>query len=208
MGLDGEHDGILLNWLEYRRVQSESGESQILPFADLDTWVDAREDDLLPALNERYTAMVADQLQTDDMEGLEQEGIIRRSGIIFERLWTSGEESRAGLWEQLNKFVSLRIPAAVELASDTMNSHRDAPDSQCITSFLDEFAVRLNRDIDDPDNWELDWESRGLVFLDILNARHEVVGSQASESIVTLGKSWSQIDDAAQFSVRVYIRAN
>lgn len=95
-GLPEPADRRLLDWLEVRRV-SVGGEEDAFDFVKLDAWVADHEDSLLPNLGSRYTAMLAEEMSEDRTQGIDVTAAMRRSRIVFDRLWEYGQESRTVL---------------------------------------------------------------------------------------------------------------
>jgi len=201
-GLDAQNDRVFLNWLEDRRVAIDKKEHE-LPFSDLEDWMSKYEDNLLPSFNGRYTKLLADRMEADEVKDLDTEAVIRRSHTVFQGLWDAGEDSRAELWEQLNRYVSVKMKEAVALAWEFMDRHVNGPDSIAYTAFVKNFAERLNKDLEDGENWGLDWESGSIALLNIIEKRREDIGEEAQQTLVNLAISWSEIGDTDEFATRL-----
>lgn len=201
-GLDVQYDDRLIDWLEIRRVAIDGKEHEI-PFKDLEDWIERYEDNLLPALNGRYTKLLAAQLDANDVKDLDKEAIIRRSRIVFDSLWDAGEDSRVELWGHLNVYISVRMKEAVNLAWEFMGLHIRGPDSVAYTTFVKNFAERLNKNLEGEENWELDSEAGSLSLLNIVEMRKEDIKEEAHDTLRSLTISWSQIDETSEFAIRL-----
>lgn len=201
-GLDAHNDRVFLNWLENRRVAIDKEEHE-LPFSDLENWMSKYEGDLLPSLKGRYTKLLADIMEADEVKDLDTEAVIRRSRTVFQELVDAGEDSRAELWGQLNKYVSVRMKEAVALAWEFMDRHVNRPDPVAYTVFVKNFAERLNKDLEDEENWELDGESGSLSLLNMIEKRRNDIGEEAQQTLVNLAISWSKIGGTEEFATRL-----
>lgn len=201
-GLDDQTDRVFLNWLENRHVAIDK-EGHELPFSDLENWMSKYEDNLLPSLKGRYTKLLADIMEADEVKDLDTEAVIRRSRTVFQELVDAGEDSRAELWGQLNIYVSVRMKEAVALAWEFIGSHVNRPDPVAYTVFVKNFAERMNKDLEDAENWKLDWESGSLSLLNMIEKRRNDIGEEAQQTLVTLAISWSKIGDTEEFATRL-----
>jgi hypothetical protein len=61
-GLPQQDDDLLLGWLEVRRI-AIGGKEYIFPFSQLEEWMAGHATHLVPALRERYTEMVINELE-------------------------------------------------------------------------------------------------------------------------------------------------
>ena len=201
-GLDAQNDRVFLNWLENRRVAIDKEEHE-LPFSDLENWMSKYEDNLLPSLKGRYTKLLADIMEADEVKDLDTEAVIRRSRTVFQELVDAGEDSRAELWGQLNIYVSVRMKEAVALAWEFMDRHVNIADPVAYTVFVKNFAERLNKDLEDEENWELDWESGSPSLLNMIEKRRNDIGEEAQQTLVNLAISWSEMGDTEEFATRL-----
>jgi len=161
------------------------------------------EDNLLPSLKGRYTKLLAAIMEADEVKDLDTEAVIRRSRTVFQELVDAGEDSRAELWGQLNIYVSVRMKEAVALAWEFMDRHVNRPDPIAYTVFVKNFAERLNEDLEDEENWALDWESGPRSLLNMIEKRRNDIGEEAQQTLVTVAISWSKIGDTEEFATRL-----
>jgi hypothetical protein len=199
--LDGAHDAALLKWLETRSV-SIAGQDYEFPFRQFEEWVAGHEEHLLTDLSYRYTDLLAAQMETNQVEGIDFAQALRRSQRVFDDLWSAGQDSRVELWDQLNKFVAVRQAEAVALAWELMLLHQTAPDAPRFTTFIKNFAQRLHKDMVEPD-WALDWEKGAVAFLALLESRGTDLASDAHDALVTLAISWSEDTATSEFALRL-----
>lgn len=200
-GLDEQHDRVLLNWLEIRRV-AVGGEDYELPFTDLEDWMAGHEDHLLPALGSRYTALLEERLAANETEDLDIQALVRRSRKVFTMLWEAGEESRPVLWQQLTGYVSARLPEAVALAWEFMGQHPKGPDPEALTSFITSFAGRLETAMQEEAR-ELDWRAGGAALLGLVRERLDDVGEEAQQALTALALAWGRGEDSAELATQL-----
>jgi hypothetical protein len=200
-GLNADHDQMFLDWLESRSV-SITDQNYAFPFVQLEIWMRDHERHLLASLRERYTDLVTGQLEAGDLSDIDTSEMLRRSKLVFEELWNSGEESRQLLWNQLHRLVSVREKTAASLAWEFLGSHLAGPDSKLLTMFVMNMADRLRKDMED-DEWELDSEAGGQALLHLLDKRITDVEPGAYPALTNLANSWSQHNDMGSFANRL-----
>lgn len=108
-GLPPASDEALLHWLQVRRLSS-GGEAYEFPLSELEGWVAEHEENLLPDLGSRYTAMVADAIESDGLAGVPTVETARRSRDVFGRLAVGGRQDQVVLWTHLSTYVSAKDP--------------------------------------------------------------------------------------------------
>jgi len=201
-GLATQSDSQLISWLEVRRVAVGNKEYQ-MPFSDLEDWMAKYEEMLIVALKGRYTKLVAAQLQSDRAKDLDIDAIMHRSRIVFQKLWDAGEDSRPELWKHLNAYISVKTEEAARLAWEFMGLHVNGPDSLAFTTFVKNFAERVNKNMKDTENWKLDGESGSLSLLNMIEKRRDDIVGEAQQSLGTLAISWSETDETGEFAIRL-----
>ena len=199
----GEHAGDeLLRWLQHRRV-GIGGQSQELPFAQLDSWVSKHEDVLLPALSDAYCEMAAAYLEAATTDELDIAELLRRSERVFQDLWNSGEESRAILWQLLDRYLAVRQTAAVRVGWSWIEKHKSAPDAKQISALVTTLATRLQSAIDDEGDWSDELHKGGDALLQIVSHRIPDLSPAALQQLQALCLRWSKLDDSAQYASRL-----
>ena len=201
-GLLPQSDSRLLDWVESRHVASGDKVGE-LPFKDLQSWMADHESHLLPSLNERYTALLIAEMESSSNEAFDMAAAMRQSEVVFNRLWGRGEEGRALLWEQLSKYVGLPQKEPPALAWTFVGSNVDQVDAESLTVFTGDLARRLNKEMEDEEQWPLDWEAGAEALLALVESRGSDIGTEAHVALVTLIKSWSAVEDTVDSSVRL-----
>jgi hypothetical protein len=197
--LDDRHDSALLNWLESRRVSILDRDAS-LPFADFESWMSQHETWLLPALSERYTNLVLEQLEDRAGNDVVIDEAVRRCRIIFDKLFAAGEESRKQLWEQMARFVALKEPAFVFLAADVVVHHVVSPDEAAISIFAGAFANRLAHESSSEATTGFDLLAFGSVFVEIVTKRSSALQPTCEAAVADLVAKWSQRSDTAHLA--------
>jgi len=200
-GLNADHDQMFLDWLESRSV-SIADQNYEFPFEQLEIWMRDHERHLLASLRERYTDLVTAQLEAGDLSDIDISEMLRRSKLVFEELWNSGEESRQLLWNQLPRLASVREKTAASLAWEFLGLHVAGPDSKLLTMFVMNMADRLRKGMED-NEWELDSEAGGQALLNLLDKRITDVEPGAYPALTNLPNSWSQHNDMGSFANRL-----
>lgn len=198
-------DSALLRWLEIRRI-GVKGDEATLPFSDLEGWLNEYGNPLLLALKDRYTHLIAELLESNEISDLNIDDVIGRCKTVFEKLYEDGEESRRILWKQATRFVSARCQKAVSLAWQVLTLHTEKPNSGEITSFVASLAARLEKNFDeeveeDKAEWELDWTAGAKAQAKILQDRADDLDETTQESIATLANAWSRKSEYAKYAV-------
>lgn len=195
------HDETFLDWLVSRRVEIGDKEHG-LPFSQLDTWMLDHEDWLLPLLGERYTGLLANELQSENADQSDEECVTRRVRQVMTSLWDAGEVSRPTIWRQLTEFVSVRMQSVVAFASDFVGDHVTSPDADNITDFVRAFAGRVAKATEDED-WSIDHQLRGRVLIDIVRQRADDLGDDAEQSLQDVLSSWSLEETTGELAAQL-----
>lgn len=198
-GLSEQYEKKLLSWLLDRRVAVEGREAAV-PFRRLEEWMGAYEDRLISKLGASYAEQVLELLEEDQIEDLDQDAIPSRCRKILVQLLESGEEGRRQLWDLLCRYAAVRLPSAVAVAREFMVEHVSEVPATVLSKFIEAFAERLRKDIDE-DEWQIPtWDQEGEGLLTLLVARGNEVGEGAYDVLVELGKAWSAVKETGQLA--------
>jgi hypothetical protein len=169
-GLSDTTNQRLLTWLETRRIAIE-GKEITLPFDVMEDWMDLHENWLLPAMKERYTALVVQHLQESEDESLNGDAVSQRCQRVIDTLLESGEESRALLWGQLSEFVEVNQPLFVTLAVRNVRSNIAQLDASAASLFISSFATRLSKELVSSSDDGFDLSLCKLAMVEIVSKR-------------------------------------
>lgn len=200
-GLDPVADAQLLDWLVERTVRIE-GKEQQLPFNELEEWIGEHEDHLLLSLQDRYTDLLAGELESQGTLGFDGAEAVRRARRVFEELWAAGEETRQRLWSQVERYVAVQLPEAVEAAWQTMVRHVTSAASSDVSGFVTALVGRLRKEAEE-EGWELDREAAGEALLSVVGARRSELDQEALGGLADLAVVWSERDETAVLSCNV-----
>lgn len=207
-----EHDGLpnavdsrLLEWLGVRRV-AIGDEEDGFGFDRLESWMDDHEENLLRGLGERYTGMLSEEMTEDNVEDIDIAAAMRRSRIVFDRLWEAGQESRAVLWEQLSGYASVRAKEAVALSWEMMLKHPGAASPSAATLFIERLGSRLLTRLDDTEHWDLDWSAGSRALVEIVETYRDGLETSAVPPLVSLAQRWGVLGSSEELVAQLAIR--
>lgn len=194
-GLDVGADKQLLRWLAKRNVRIEGSHYQ-LPFEEFELWLDEHEDNLLPELMERYTEILADELEKESTPSFNVSKALSRAQRVFDMLPSAG--ARQILWQQLIRYVNVHEDAAV-LAGKLMVNYVEKPDAKDISNFIVTLVDRLESeaDLDYPDS---NFDEISPILLTIVRERRADLEEVALTRISTTADFWSNKEYAGKFS--------
>jgi len=196
--LDRAADAQLLAWLVNRTVRI-GGKHHQLPFEDLERWMADHEDHLLPGLADRYTDLLAAELESETVLGFDVSQAIGRGRNVFSTLWSAGEDERQILWKDLTRYVALKPSEASQVAWEVMAEHVTSPGASQISEFVAAFVERLSKAAND-DEWELDLDPALLTLLTLVRTRLSDIDNTTLHSLSDLAILLSQDDSTASLS--------
>jgi hypothetical protein len=196
--LDTVADAQLLTWLVSRTVRVAGKEYQI-PFTELEQWMAQHEKHLLPGLRERYTDLLASELESQQPVDFDISAAVCRAQKVFTLLWDSGEDTRAILWKDLTRYVALQHPDAAKSSWENMIRRTTSPSSEVISLFVRNFVTRLQKEFNDP-GWELEFDSAAAAFLSIVRGRVNDLTEEAYAALADLAIAWSTKEETAALS--------
>lgn len=189
-GLRSAADAALLDWLQDRHVSS-SGEGYEFPFSVLERWVSEHEENLLLALGERYTAMVAAAASDGGaLSGVQADETARKSREVFSRLAAGGRPDHEKLWDQLTAFVSAEQPEVARAAWEFASSDASTADAQRFSAFVAALADRASIVGEDHEEGGTVAPGAGDALVRIYRSRPGDVGEEAREKVAELATSW------------------
>tara|TARA_R110002167_G_scaffold77944_8_gene216088 strand:- start:21445 stop:25491 length:4047 start_codon:yes stop_codon:yes gene_type:complete len=197
-GLEVKAEALLLNWLESRRVQLEGGE-QFLPFDKFESWIEKHEDRLLPLFGARYPNQICSILKSDSSTILEEEGVIRRSQIVFDRLLVSGEESRPDLWRFVADYILFGTAGLLSFGSKyalKVISGDKRPSSAEFNSICTALSNRLMTDLA-----TVDVNETAQTMIQLVVARKQELTEDTAQSITELVSQWVSGSETVMYAV-------
>lgn len=197
-GLDVSADKQLLDWLIERTIRIAGKQYQI-PFNEFEEWMANHEDNLLPSLSHEYTDLLGNELENGIEFEFDVSIAISRARKVFEYLYSSGEETRRYLWENLIQYVALQTPEAPKAAWEVMISHLSNPNITYITRFMKNFTMRLKNEAEYED-WDLDLSSATNALLTIVKTRHADLDNTTIDELANLAIVWSKDEHTSTYS--------
>lgn len=189
-GLSPSSDEALLDWLEVRRVAT-GGEAHELPFSDLERWVGEHEEDLLPDLGSRYTAMVAGEIE--DGRAITGSGeTARRSRRVFALMAAGGRPDHDVLWDHLTAYVSADDPVIARAGWEFAASDTSKADPERFSAFVDALVDRASRAGEYHEQGDAVAPGAGEALARIYRSRPSEVGDGTQEKISELAGFWGR----------------
>lgn len=190
-GLSPSTDERLLRWLEVRRI-AVNGKEHSMPFSELERWVSDYEPTLLLSLKDRYSSLVADELEANSLDDALVGPVLRKCRAVFNILWKEGSESQSVLWHQLSRFATVKNSQAVSVSWEEMLAHPSAPNDAELSAYVGNFAERLTKDAEENSEWEMEWEKGGAALITLLRNRQSSLDASAEESLADLTTAWGK----------------
>jgi len=125
---------------------------------------------------------------------------------VFAHLWESGEESRKRLWEQVARLAAVRAKEAVALAWETMIAHPGSADPVAASEFVENMAGRLAKDLDNEDDWGLNWQEGSAALAEIAETYRGRIEGGAGHSLARLAERWGRFDSPDDVLARLSLR--
>ena len=160
------------------------------------------EDHLLPTLSDRYTDLLATELESETIPDIDTSAAVMRARKVFVSLWDAGEDTRPTLWENITRYVSLNMPEASQAAWEVMAEHVTSPNADYFGEFLNNFIDRLTNEASD-EEWSLELEPAAQTLLSLIRTRLTDIDISTLKKLSELAILWSQIEDTALLSCDV-----
>lgn len=202
-GLPSEPQNKFCDWLLERTI-SLGKESATLPYGLLEQWMERYQNILLPKLGSKYTDLLIGELENERTADLNLTAAFQRCRIVFDNLWSAGEDDRPVLWEQLTRMVSVKTEEAVAFAWDYANRHKDGAGGTSVSSFVASLSARLLRDMEDESSWGIDqWKEGGKILLQIASTRTNDLEEQALDKLANLAIAYSLTKETDEFCIAI-----
>jgi hypothetical protein len=202
-GLKEDYDNALFSWLKQRQIVVSDEEKAIIPFKQVEIWMDEHEEHLLPIWSHRYTELLYEQIisQTENPEQ-NIDHTIDRCRRVFKTLWESN--NFVNFFDQINKFVSVKNSKYVCMVRELAETYFELWEPNEATEFINHFSKRLNQDIEDQDNWSLEnWELESNKLISFLGKRPMILNSSTQDTLMSLLRNWSTINETGNFFIKV-----
>ncbi|MFD2053666.1 P-loop NTPase fold protein [Mesorhizobium calcicola] len=200
-GLLPPTESRLKGWLLTREVQASTG-AQTLPFSQLENWMDEHEVHLLSFLGSDYAHLAILELANEPASIPNKDRMLRRLSEVYQSLAQGGQESRQVLWQLLTTQVAVRDPAGASSAWGEAGIHAALASDEEARAFLVALAARLQKDMEDGDDWALDWEAGANKFLDLVTRWESHIDPSTATGILPIITSWAKVDDTSAYMVR------
>lgn len=200
-GLPTSADEKLLDWLLSRTIQV-GDKSHTLPFVKLESLVDQHSAHLLMDLDSDYSDQAIAAFQTEPATLTVQEETLHRVTSIFDQLAENGQEDRQVMWDQLTRLISVQPGDAVEQAWKAAEKHSGLANGNQACAFLIAFAGRLKKEMDDAENWSLDWSTGARLFNDFLTQWQTDIDADTGAAIEPLISAWALTQDCDEHAIR------
>ena len=200
-GLDARHKQILRSWLLDRTIESSEGSAQ-LPFSYLNELVSKNTPTLLPDLNPDYAGQAIEVLQSETETIDDPAGTFARLETEFTRLAALGQEERLVLWQFLTRLVSVKGKEAAALAWRAAGVQKDFATPTQAMEFLAAFAVRLEKDLSEGDDWLVEWPVGGQQFVDLLNNWRGHLTQASADPLLPIMTSWAGVEGREDLSIQ------
>ena len=200
-GLPTLADQALLQWLLTRNVRVGDDEYTLL-FDEFDELVHKHSGHILKDLGADYCDQAISAFQSDPELIKSPEATLSRIRTVFEQLAINGKEDRDTLWTQLARLVSVQSSNAAKTAWNSAAKHCGLADTSQAHEFLNAIAIRLNRDMESPDEWKLEWSDGAKQFNDFLTRWQDNLGVETSSAIESLISSWARDERCVAYAIR------
>lgn len=200
-GLSAGADDMLRDWLLRREVRLGT-ESQTLPFADLEAWVERHGNLLSGFLSSDYSDQAIGALERPETSFEFTAAFLPRISSILADTAKLGQEERDVLWSQLTRLVGVQSQSATEVAWATAAKYSNlaVPDKR--RAFLIAFANRLCKEIEDGETWPLNAVEGATRFNDLAAEWRADIDVTTAVSLEKLLRQWATENSREQFAVR------
>jgi len=200
-GLSAAADRMLRQWLLKREVRLGS-ESQTLPFSDLEKWVEEHSGILPGDLAADYSDQAIGELEQAKTAPSYMASVLPRLSAIFADTAKLGEEERQVLWRQLIRLVAVQPQAAAEAAWGDAARYSGLAGVEERQAFLVALAARLCNEIENGQNWPLNWSDGSTRLNDLLAEWSADVNAKTAKELEKLVLLWAQNALRGQYAIR------
>lgn len=189
-GLSDRARQIFIGWLGDRTIRL--GDEQFgFGYSQLEEWVGQYPEGILTAWRGGYCRVVVEAFSAPAHDGLDVSQALPRLKQVLEDLRVAGEESREARWSVLTELVGLREEPFVKLAVSELGQHLSEPPARAFSAFLGALTSRLQKDMDDADEWQLEsWEAQAQELLNAIEKRSRDVRGNVVEALAKLADTW------------------
>jgi hypothetical protein len=201
-GLPQQSDAMLLDWLYSRRVQID-GEEELLPFAVLEEWVSQYEGSLLPDFSEQYLELLNGELKNERTGSFDLIPALERAKMIFVSLWESGKEGQSVFWDELTSLIAVKDKVAIDMGMGLVSEYYNTAPTNSITGFVKAYIGRLIKEMDDEDNWALDYNRGARLLIEVLAAHQSKIGTKTLSELPSLISKYLSTDATAKYGTEL-----
>ncbi|WP_159460379.1 KAP family P-loop NTPase fold protein [Tistlia consotensis] len=200
-GLPPSADAMLRDWLLKREVRL-GGESQTLPFTELEGWMERYSDLLLEYLATDYSDQAIGELEGTERALEVAPPVLARISSILADTAALGQEEREVLWGQLTRLIGVQPRTAAEAAwaEAARYSTLARPDER--RAFLAAFATRLCKEIEDGENWPLDRTQGAIKIIDLIAEWQADIDLKTATTLEKLILLWAKESSHESFALR------
>ncbi|HET7371011.1 MAG TPA: P-loop NTPase fold protein [Gammaproteobacteria bacterium] len=199
-GLSAAADLMLRNWLLKREVRL-GVESQVLPFSDLEDWVEEHSGILPGDLATDYSDQAIGEFEQAEIAPLFTASVLPRLSLIFAETAKLGEDEREVMWNQLTRLVAVQPQAAAEAAWSDAARYSSLAGPEERRKFLTALATRLCEEIEYGD-WPLDRNQGAIRFNDLAAEWRSDIDSETATKLEKLILLWAEDASLEQFALR------
>src|SRR5690606_527549 len=113
-----------------------------------------------------------------------------------------GEEERAELWSQLSRLVAVQPRAAAEAAWGDAARYSNLAGTEARRTFLIAFATRLCAEIEDEEDWALDWKEGSTRFNELVTEWRADIDPKTAKELEDLVLLWGKDPSREQYALR------
>jgi len=190
-GLSAAADWMLRQWLLKREVRLES-ESQTLPFSDLEEWVEKHSGILPGDLATDYSDQAIGEFEQAKTAPPFTASVLPQLSAIFADTAKLGEEERQVLWRQLTRLVAVQPQAAAEAAWGDAARYSGLAGAEERQAFLVALAARLCNEIENGENWPLNWSDGSTRFNDLIAEWSADINAETAKELEKLVLLWAK----------------
>ncbi len=200
-GLSAAADSMVRQWLLKREVRLGS-DSQTLPFADLEKWVEEHGRILPGDLATDYSDQAIGELEEAKTAPPFTASVLARLPTIFADTAKQGEEERLVLWSQLTRLASVRPQSAAEAAWGDAARYGGLAGAKDRQRFLVALATRLCNEIKDKETWPLDGDQGAIRFNDLAAEWCSDIDPNTATQLEELVLLWAKDGSREQYALR------
>jgi len=200
-GLQPDAGMALIAWLRHRRVVVDE-KTHDCPFADLDNWVEKHEDSLLKELGETYVDQFASELETATETDLDLAACIKRVEKVLVGMIDAGTESGSRGWSLAARLAAVKDGEVPKFVWEFLSKRHDKASNVNVSEVVSGLCKRLEQDMREGEEGDLDWESGAQTLLAITEARAADLAAETVDAIAALVEAWGEDEGTAKYAAR------